>query len=60
MKHKKQILSAAKKLLKALKRSEKNNTSVGFSLSYYEQKVKEAQRNLFKILIDRKKGKKND
>jgi hypothetical protein len=60
MKHKKQILSAAKKLRKALKQQRKNNTSVGFSLSYYEQKVKEAQRNLFKILIDRKKGKKND
>lgn len=60
MKYKKQILSAAKKMRKALKKQRKNDTSVGFSLSYYEQKVKEAQRNLFRILIDGKKGKKND
>lgn len=60
MKYKKRVLSVAKKMRKALKQQRKNNTSVGFSLSYYEQKVKEAQRNLFKILIDRKKGKKND
>lgn len=45
---------------KALKQQRKNNASVGFSLSYYEQKVKEAKRNLFRILIDGKKGKKND
>lgn len=58
--NKKHILSAVKKLRKALKQQRKNNTSVGFSLSYYEQKVKEAERNLFRILIDGKKGKKND
>lgn len=60
MKNKKRILSAAQKMRKALKQQRKNNTSVGFSLSYYEQKVKEAKRNLFRILIDGKKGKKND
>lgn len=61
MKDKKRILTAAQKMRKALKKKQrKNDTSVGFSLSYYEQKVKEAQRNLFRILIDGKKGKKND
>lgn len=60
MKNKKRILTAAQKMRKALKKQRKNDTSVGFSLSYYEQKVKEAQRNLFRILIDGKKGKKND
>lgn len=60
MKDKKRILTAAQKMRKALKKQRKNDTSVGFSLSYYEQKVKEAQRNLFRILIDGKKGKKND
>lgn len=60
MSYKKQVLKAAKKLRKALKQQRKNDTSVGFSLSYYEQKVKEAQRNLFSILIDEKKGKKNE
>ncbi|UQA84519.1 hypothetical protein [Gardnerella vaginalis] len=60
MKNKKRILTAAQKMRKALKQQRKNDTSVGFSLSYYEQKVKEAQRNLFRILIDGKKGKKND
>lgn len=59
MKHKKRILTAAQKMRKALKQQRKNDTSVGFSLSYYEQKVKEAQRNLFRILVDGKKGKKN-
>lgn len=59
MKHKKGILTAAQKMRKALKQQRKNDTSVGFSLSYYEQKVKEAQRNLFRILVDGKKGKKN-
>ena len=56
--NKKHILSAAQKMRKALKQQRKNDTSVGFSLSYYEQKVKEAKRNLFRILIDGKKGKK--
>lgn len=60
MKYKKRVLSAAKKLRKALKRQRKNDTSVGFSLPYYEQEVKEAQRNLFSILVDGKKGKKNE
>lgn len=60
MKDKKRTLTAAQKMRKALKKQRKNDTSVGFSLSYYEQKVKEAQRNLFRILIDGKKGKKND
>lgn len=60
MKYKKRVRNAAQKLRKALKRQRKHNTSVGFSLSYYEQKVKEAKRNLFRILIDGKKGKKND
>lgn len=60
MKNKKRILTAAQKMRKALKQQRKNDTSVGFSLSYYEQKVKEAERNLFRILIDGKKGKKND
>lgn len=60
MKNEKRILTAAQKMRKALKKQRKNDTSVGFSLSYYEQKVKEAQRNLFRILIDGKKGKKND
>lgn len=60
MSYKKRVLNEAQKMRKALKRQRKNNTSVGFSLSYYEQKVKEAQRNLFRILIDGKKGKKND
>lgn len=57
MKNKKRVLKAAKKMRKALKQQRKNDISVGFSLSYYEQKVKEAQRNLFRILIDRKKEK---
>lgn len=60
MRYEKRVLSAAKKMRKALKQQRKNDTSVGFSLSYYEQKVKEAQRNLFRILVDGKKGKKND
>lgn len=60
MRYEKRVLSAAKKLRKALKQQRKNDTSVGFSLSYYEQKVKEAQRNLFRILVDGEKGKKND
>lgn len=60
MKNEKRILTAAQKMRKALKKQRKNDTSVGFSLSYYEQKVKEAQRNLFRVLIDGKKGKKND
>lgn len=60
MKNKKRILTAAKKMRKALKQQRKNSTSVGFSLPYYEQKVKEAQRNLFRILIGGKKGKKNE
>lgn len=60
MSYKKRVLNAAQKMRKALKQQRKNNTSVGFSLSYYEQKVKEAQRNLFRILIDGKKGKKNE
>lgn len=60
MKYKKRVFSAAQKMRKALKQQRKNGTSVGFSLPYYEQKVKEAQRNLFSILIDGKKGKKND
>lgn len=58
MSYKKRVLSAAKKMRKALKQQRENDTSVGFSLSYYEQKVKEAERNLFRILIDGKKGKK--
>lgn len=58
MKDKKRILTAAKKMRKALKQQRKNDTSVGFSLSYYEQKVKEAQRNLFRILIDGKRKEK--
>lgn len=58
MKNKKQILTAAQKMRKALKKQRKNDTSVGFSLSYYEQKVKEAQRNLFRILIDGKRKEK--
>lgn len=60
MKNKKRILNATQKMRKALKQQRKNGTSVGFSLPYYEQKVKEAQRNLFRILIGGKKGKKND
>lgn len=60
MKYKKRVLNAAQQLRKALKRQRKSDTSVGFSLSYYEQKVKEAERNLFRILIDGKKGKKNE
>lgn len=41
--NKKHILSAVQKLRKALKQQRKHDTSVGFSLSYYEQKVKEAE-----------------
>lgn len=58
MKNKKRLLAAAKKMRKALKQQRKNGTSVGFSLPYYEQKVKEAQRNLFSILIDGKRKEK--
>lgn len=58
MKYKKRVFSAAQKMRKALKQQRKKDTSVGFSLSYYEQKVKEAQRNLFSILIDRKRKEK--
>nr|DAT23900.1 MAG TPA: hypothetical protein [Caudoviricetes sp.] len=58
MSYKKRVLSAAQKMRKALKQQRKNDTSVGFSLSYYEQKVKEAKRNLFRILIDEKRKEK--
>lgn len=58
MRYEKRVLSAAQKMRKALKKQRKKDTSAGFSLSYYEQKVKEAERNLFRILIDGKKGKK--
>ena len=58
MNYKKRVLDAAKKMRKALKQQRENDTSVGFSLSYYEQKVKEAQRNLFRILIDGKRKEK--